>query len=58
MRQLTGVSDSQRVGMAAPRPIKGILKNKGSGANVKSVPDDVPGETPEQALGLSDEDQQ
>ncbi|XP_071344135.1 protein phosphatase inhibitor 2 [Trachinotus anak] len=44
--------------MAAPRPIKGILKNKNSGTNVKSLPDEVPGENPEQAPGLSDDDQQ
>lgn len=44
--------------MAAPRPIKGILKNKNSGTNVKSLPDDVPAECPEQAPGLSEEDQQ
>ncbi|XP_026201696.1 protein phosphatase inhibitor 2 [Anabas testudineus] len=44
--------------MAAPRPIKGILKNKSSGTNVKSVPDDVPVENPEQAPGLSEDDQQ
>lgn len=60
---LTGVepdrlSDSQRVGMAAPRPIKGILKNKNSGTNVKSLPDDVQAENPEQTPGLSEEDQQ
>lgn len=44
--------------MAAPRPIKGILKNKNSGTNVKSLPDDVPAEIPEQAPGLSEDDQQ
>ncbi|GAA6219782.1 protein phosphatase inhibitor 2 isoform X1 [Lates japonicus] len=44
--------------MAAPRPIKGILKNKNSGTNVKSLPDEVPGENPEQAPGLSEDDQQ
>lgn len=44
--------------MAAPRPIKGILKNKTSGTNVKTLPDDVQGETPEQAPGLSEDDQQ
>ncbi|XP_042339775.1 protein phosphatase inhibitor 2 [Plectropomus leopardus] len=42
--------------MAAPRPIKGILKNKNSGTNVKSLPDEVPGE--EQAPVLSEDDQQ
>lgn len=50
--------DSQRVGMAAPRPIKGILKNKNSGTNVKSLPDDVPAENTEPAPGLSEDDQQ
>lgn len=50
--------DSQRVGMAAPRPIKGILKNKNSGTNVKSLPDDAPPENAEQAPGLSEDDQQ
>ncbi len=54
----TSRSDSQRVGMAAPRPIKGILKNKTSGTNVKSLPDDVQAECPEQAPGLSEDDQQ
>ncbi|XP_040896676.1 protein phosphatase inhibitor 2 [Toxotes jaculatrix] len=44
--------------MAAPRPIKGILKNKNSGTNVKSLPDEVPVENPEQAPGLSEDDQQ
>ncbi|KAK2835422.1 hypothetical protein Q5P01_015906 [Channa striata] len=44
--------------MAAPRPIKGILKNKTIGTNVKSLPEDVTGESPEQAPGLSVEDQQ
>ncbi|XP_060889696.1 protein phosphatase inhibitor 2 [Labrus mixtus] len=44
--------------MAAPRPIKGILKNKNSGTNVKSLPDDVQAEVPEQAPGLSEDDQQ
>lgn len=53
-----GLSDSQCVGMAAPRPIKGILKNKNSGTNVKKLPDDVPIENPEQVPGLSEEDQQ
>ncbi|XP_062306636.1 protein phosphatase inhibitor 2 [Osmerus eperlanus] len=44
--------------MAAPRPIKGILKNKNSGANVKSAPE-VPVENVEQAeLGLLEDDQQ
>ncbi|XP_022594284.1 protein phosphatase inhibitor 2 [Seriola dumerili] len=44
--------------MAAPRPIKGILKNKNSGTNVKSLQDEVPGDNPEQAPGLSEDDQQ
>lgn len=44
--------------MAAPRPIKGILKNKNSGTNVKTLPDEVPGESPEQAPVLSEDDQQ
>ncbi|XP_070765561.1 protein phosphatase inhibitor 2 [Enoplosus armatus] len=44
--------------MAAPRPIKGILKNKNSGTNVKSLPDDVQAESPEQAPALSEDDQQ
>ncbi|XP_041647819.1 protein phosphatase inhibitor 2 [Cheilinus undulatus] len=44
--------------MAAPRPIKGILKNKSSGANVKTLPEDVQGEVPEQVPGLSEDDQQ
>lgn len=44
--------------MAAPRPIKGILKNKNSGTNVKSLPVDVQAEIPEQAPGLSEDDQQ
>lgn len=44
--------------MAAPRPIKGILKNKNSGTNVKSLSEDVPPETPEQAPGLSEDEQQ
>ncbi|KAG7217509.1 hypothetical protein INR49_021436 [Caranx melampygus] len=50
--------DSQRVGMAAPRPIKGILKNKNSGTNVKSLPDEVSADAPEQTPGLSEDDQQ
>lgn len=52
------LSDSQRVGMAAPRPIKGILKNKNSDTNVKSLPEDVPAENPEPAPGLSEDDPQ
>ncbi|XP_029286043.1 protein phosphatase inhibitor 2 [Cottoperca gobio] len=44
--------------MAAPRPIKGILKNKNSGTNVKSLPDEEPGESPEQPPVLSEDDPQ
>lgn len=44
--------------MAAPRPIKGILKNKNAGTNVKTVPDDAQAENPEQAPGLTDDDPQ
>lgn len=51
-------SDGQRAGMAAPRPIKGILKNKNSGANLKSLVNDVPVENPEQAPVLPEDDQQ
>lgn len=43
--------------MAAPRPIKGILKNRNSGTNVKALPDEVPAENPEQSQGLSEDDQ-
>ncbi|XP_072245463.1 protein phosphatase inhibitor 2 [Leuresthes tenuis] len=43
--------------MAAPRPIKGILKNKNSGTNIQSLPKDVPAENTEDALGLSEDDQ-
>ncbi|KAF0042042.1 hypothetical protein F2P81_005574 [Scophthalmus maximus] len=44
--------------MAAPRPIKGILKNKDGGTNVKPLPDELPGEDTEPAAGLSEDDQQ
>lgn len=44
--------------MAAPRPIKGILKNKNSPPNVKPVPDDVQPEKLDKAPGLSEDDQQ
>ncbi|KAI3368695.1 hypothetical protein L3Q82_025691 [Scortum barcoo] len=44
--------------MAAPRPIKGILKNKNTGTNVKSLPDEVQAECPEQTPGLSEDEQQ
>ncbi|XP_063057277.1 protein phosphatase inhibitor 2 [Engraulis encrasicolus] len=41
--------------MAAPRPIKGILKNKNSGASIKR-PHEVPVENPDQAgLGIDDD---
>nr|XP_020452469.1 protein phosphatase inhibitor 2 [Monopterus albus] len=43
--------------MAAPRQIKGILKNKNSDSNVKSLPEDVPAEDLEQAPGLTEDDQ-
>lgn len=44
--------------MAAPRPIKGILKKKNSGTHVKSQPDEEPVEVSEPAPGLSEEDPQ
>ncbi|XP_064865618.1 protein phosphatase inhibitor 2 isoform X1 [Oncorhynchus nerka] len=46
--------------MAAPRPIKGILKNKNSGSGIKVGPaEEVPVETPEQGdPGLLEDDQQ
>ncbi|KAL1023343.1 hypothetical protein UPYG_G00039500 [Umbra pygmaea] len=46
--------------MAAPRPIKGILKNKNSGTGVKVGPaEELPVETPEQVEpGLLEDDQQ
>ncbi|XP_056894545.1 protein phosphatase inhibitor 2 isoform X2 [Takifugu flavidus] len=43
--------------MAAPRPIKGILKNKNSGTIVKPPPEDVPPEDPEHVPGLSEDEQ-
>ncbi|KAM9848597.1 protein phosphatase inhibitor 2 [Aulostomus maculatus] len=46
------------MGMAAPRPIKGILKNKNSASSVKPQPEDIQGEIPEQNPGLSEDDQQ
>lgn len=52
------LSDSHRVGMAAPRPIKGILKNKNSASNVKPLPEDVQPENLDKAPGLSEDDQQ
>ncbi|XP_061540340.1 protein phosphatase inhibitor 2 isoform X1 [Phycodurus eques] len=44
--------------MAAPRPIKGILKNKNDTGSVHSTPGEFLGDKPEQTPGLSDEDQQ
>ncbi|XP_029988805.1 protein phosphatase inhibitor 2 [Sphaeramia orbicularis] len=44
--------------MAAQRPLKGILKNKNTGINVQSLTEDIQGDNPEQAPGLSEEDQQ
>ncbi|KAL6108061.1 uncharacterized protein ACO6RY_18685 [Pungitius sinensis] len=44
--------------MASPRPIKGILKNKNSETNVESLPEEVPGDSPEQAPVLQDDDPQ
>ncbi|KAM8874705.1 protein phosphatase inhibitor 2 [Spinachia spinachia] len=44
--------------MAAPRPIKGILKNKNSETNVEYLPEEVPGDSPEQAPVLQDDDPQ
>lgn len=44
--------------MAAPRPIKGILKNKNSGTNIKSLPEEVPGDSPEQVPVLPEDDPQ
>ncbi|XP_077440937.1 protein phosphatase inhibitor 2 [Vanacampus margaritifer] len=44
--------------MAAPRPIKGILKNKNNAASVKPAPGDFLADKPEESPGLSDEDQQ
>ncbi|XP_040040810.2 protein phosphatase inhibitor 2 [Gasterosteus aculeatus] len=44
--------------MAAPRPIKGILKNKNSDTTVESLPEEVPGDSPEQAPVLQDDDPQ
>lgn len=44
--------------MAAPRPIKGILKNKNSGESIKRAPE-IPLENPEEAaLGILEDDQQ
>uniref|UniRef100_A0A3B3ZLJ8 Uncharacterized protein n=1 Tax=Periophthalmus magnuspinnatus TaxID=409849 RepID=A0A3B3ZLJ8_9GOBI len=47
----------QRVGMAAPRPIKGILKNKNTGTNVQTLSTDAPGDVDEQVPGLTEDDQ-
>ncbi|KAK5623727.1 hypothetical protein CRENBAI_007572 [Crenichthys baileyi] len=44
--------------MAAPRPIKGILKNKNSGGNLKSFSDEAPVEDTEHDPGLSEDDHQ
>ncbi|XP_023675756.1 protein phosphatase inhibitor 2 [Paramormyrops kingsleyae] len=45
--------------MAAPRPIKGILKNKNSATNVKTGPEVPPLDSPERAaLGPLEDDQQ
>ncbi|XP_031715573.1 protein phosphatase inhibitor 2 [Anarrhichthys ocellatus] len=44
--------------MAALRPIKGILKNKNSGTNVQSLPEEVPEDSPEQEPILSEDDPQ
>nr|XP_057928401.1 protein phosphatase inhibitor 2 isoform X2 [Doryrhamphus excisus] len=44
--------------MAAPRPIKGILKNKNNAADVKPLAEDFLSDKPEESAGLSDEDQQ
>lgn len=44
--------------MAAPRPIKSILKNKNSAPNVKPLPDDVQPENLDKAPALSEDDQQ
>ncbi|KAM6939102.1 protein phosphatase inhibitor 2 [Lycodopsis pacificus] len=44
--------------MAALRPIKGILKNKNSGTNVQSLPEELPEDSPEQEPVLSEDDPQ
>uniref|UniRef100_A0A1A8EVR1 Protein phosphatase 1, regulatory (Inhibitor) subunit 2 n=2 Tax=Nothobranchius korthausae TaxID=1143690 RepID=A0A1A8EVR1_9TELE len=45
--------------MAAPRPIKGILKNKNSARNVTSLPEELPEENVEHSPpGLSEDDHQ
>ncbi|XP_038147646.1 protein phosphatase inhibitor 2 [Cyprinodon tularosa] len=44
--------------MAAPRPIKGILKNKNSGRNFRSLPEEAPGENTEHGPGLSEDEHQ
>ncbi|KAJ0032535.1 hypothetical protein NQD34_002616 [Periophthalmus magnuspinnatus] len=44
--------------MAAPRPIKGILKNKNTGTNVQTLSTDAPGDVDEQVPGLTEDDQQ
>lgn len=57
---------AERVGMAAPRPIKGILKNKNNETNVRPLPEEevVPAEEQQQPeeeapkKGLLEDDQQ
>ncbi|XP_047231477.1 protein phosphatase inhibitor 2 isoform X2 [Girardinichthys multiradiatus] len=44
--------------MAASRPIKGILKNKNSGGNLKSFSDEAPVDDTEHGPGLSEDDHQ
>jgi len=62
-----GTPVAERVGMAAPRPIKGILKNKNNETNVRPLPEEevVPAEEQEQQpeeeapkKGLLEDDQQ
>lgn len=58
LREQPALTASVGEGMAAPRPIKGILKNKNNAASVKPAPGDFLGDKPEDTPGLSDEDQQ
>ncbi|CAL1593501.1 unnamed protein product [Knipowitschia caucasica] len=44
--------------MAAPRPIKGILKNKNSGTHAQTLSTEGPGDVPEQVAGFTEDDQQ
>ncbi|KAL4630745.1 protein phosphatase inhibitor 2 [Arapaima gigas] len=45
--------------MAAPRPIKGILKNKSSGASARTGPEVAPLESPERTVpGVAEDDHQ